>query len=171
MRHPAAISAILILVGACSNRETSIERKVTGTGMVETVSYSRLDGLPSINVWSVTGTQVHDLADLSLFEDFAPCMTFDDVARRYGTADASQTLPNQTEIRTYRKGTANVGVAHEFWFSGSPPTEAWSVWAFPVEGGFELRSLVRSNVFSQLQAPPSPYNLVLRDATKAEESV
>jgi hypothetical protein len=142
-----------------------------GTGIVDHISQSMIDGLPNINIWPVKGTPLSVTAHLALFEDFAPGLTFDEARKRYGEPATTRTLVNGTELRCYRKDTATLAVAHELYHSTSPAAESWTVWAFPNEGGFRLDSLVASNVLEQVRSPSSPYYLVLRDSTPSEQSL
>src|SRR5688572_3678192 len=165
------ISAVVALTSCSDSQSPSSSYTVKGVGIVDHISQSTDDGLPYINVWPVKGTPLSAITHLGLFEDFAPGLTFEEARKRYGEPATTRTLVNETELRCYRRDTATLAVGRERYFSDPSKTVFWTSWAFPVEGGFSLNSLVTSNVLDQIHSPSPPFYLVIRDSTPSEESL
>ncbi len=172
MRFRNIIVGGMLVSSSCSDGLAAASNDtVKGTGIIQEISTTTIDGLPHINIWPVKGTLLSATARLALFEDFAPGLTFDDARKRYGEPTTTRTLANKTELHCYRRKAATLGVARELYFSSSPPAERWAMFAFPNDGGFKLGLLVASNVLDQVHLPSPPYYLVLRDSTPVEASL
>lgn len=145
---------------------------VNGTGVVDHLSYSILDGLPHVDVWPVKATPMAAVADLKLFGDFRPGLTFEEAAKRHGEPATIRKLSNLTELRCYPRGAVTLAVGREPLGSFHPTVrEKWTVWAFPHDAAIKLSTLVNQQVLEQVQVPTSPYRLVLRESTQLEGSL
>jgi hypothetical protein len=148
------------------------DKRVNGTGAVEHISYGYLDGRPHINVWSIKSTPLSALADLNLFADFRPGMTFEDVIQRHGKPSETRKLENLTELRCYRGTNATLAVGREPLGSYHPTVkEKWTAWAFPGTGPLKLEAIAKQDVLDQLKLPAPPFCLVLRESTTFEGSL
>lgn len=180
MRHcHLACFAVFAMIGcskhsqpAPSPNELGQDKRVDGTGVVEYISYSYMDGLPHINVWPVKATPLSALADLDLFSDFRPGLTFQDVANRHGKPSETRTLKNQTELRLYPGPKATLAIGREPLGSYHPRIkEKWTAWAFPDGAPLMLNAIAKQSILDQLELPFAPFRLVLRESKPPEGSV
>ena len=144
---------------------------MNGTGVVDHISYGIVDGLPHINVWPVKSTPLSALANLELFSDFRPGLTFEDVASRHGQPSERRTLENQTELRCYRGSNATLAVGREPLRSSSPGSDWWTAWVFPSGVPVPVNAVANQSILSQLELPSTPFCLVLRESTPLEGSL
>ncbi len=178
-RNPLICIAILAVTG-CSDpsrpesisNATAQDKWVNGTGVVDRISYGNLDGLPHINVWPVKSDPLNALADLDLFSDFRPGMTFQDVANRHGQPFETRNLENRTELRCYRGPKATLAVGREPLGSYHPTIkEKWTVWVFPNDAPLKLNAIAKQAIMDQVELPSMPFCLVLRESTSLEGSL
>ena len=170
-RHFLVCFTLLTTTGCSDSSPPQQERIVTGTGVVDHISYSTLDGLQHINVWTMKATPLSVLAKLDLYSDFRPGQTFQDVANRHGQPSETRTLENQTELRCYRGTNATVAVGREPLRSSSPASERWTAWIFPSSVPLPLDAVANQSILNQLEMPPTPFCLVLRESTPPEGSL
>ena len=167
MRHHQLIYAAILAITGCSESNAPLqETRVNGTGQVHEVSYSRLGGLPNIQVWPVKSTPLSALADLEIFSDFRPGLTFKDVADRHGNPFETRTLENRTELRCYRGTNAILAIGREPLGSYHPTVnENWTAWAFPGSTPLMLNAVAKQSILAQLKLPSPPFCVVLRETT------
>jgi hypothetical protein len=177
-RHYLIWIAILATIGCSEDSQPPSasnappqDKRVKGTGLVDHISYSILDGLPHINVWPVKSTPLGALANLNLFSDFRPGMTFQDVAQRHGEPSETRILKNQAELRCYYGTNAILAVGREPLRSSSPAADSWTAWAFPSNVPLAVNAVANQRILNQLEIPSAPFCLVLRESTALEGSL
>lgn len=180
MQRHHLICIVLLTMTSCSDESPSEpppsalgqDKRVDGTGAVDHISYSYLDGLPHINVWPMKSTPLSALADLELFSDFRPGLTFEDVAQRHGAPSETRKLKNLTELRCYRGLNATLAVGREPLGSYHPAVkEKWTAWAFPGSVPLRLNAIAKQGILDQLKSPATSFCLVLRESTALEGSL
>jgi hypothetical protein len=180
MQRYHLICILLLAMSGCSDESQpgspsnvlGHDERVNGTGAVDHISYGDLDGLRHINVWPVKSTPLSALADLDLFEDFRPGMTFEDVVQRRGKPSETWELENLTELRCYRGTNATLAVGREPLGSYHPTVkEKWTAWAFPGSAPLRLDAIGKQDILDQLKLPAPPFCLVLRESTTLEGSL
>src|SRR5882672_11150878 len=154
-RHHLIYIAVLGVIG-CSDKsqprpDANAPHEVNGTGLVDHISYSTVDGLPHINVWPLKSTPLGALANLYIFSDFRPGMTFQDVANRHGEPSETRTLNNRTELRCYRGTNAILAVGREPLRSSSPAADWWTAWAFPSSAPLPASAVANQSILNQLE--------------------
>src|ERR1044071_2938617 len=137
-RYELVYFAILAITGCSDSSQPKSagnpppqDRRVNGTGLVDHISYDTVDRLPHINVWPVKATPLGVLADLDIFGDLRPGMTFQEAASRHGKPFETRMLENLTELRCYRATNDIIAVGREPLRSSSSAGDSWTVWAFP----------------------------------------
>jgi hypothetical protein len=163
--------AILTITGCSDNSKPQQDKRVNGTGVVDYISYSAVDGLPHINVWAIKSNSLSALANLDLFSDFRPGLTFQDVANRHGQPSETRTLRNLTELRCYRGTNATLAVGMEPLRSSSPGNCLWTVWAFPGSVPLPVNAIAKQDILNQIEVPPAKFCLVLRESTPLQGSL
>jgi hypothetical protein len=163
--------AALILTIGCSDSQPQQDKWVKGKGVVDHVSYSTIDSIPHINVWPVKSTSLSEVANVDVFSDFRPGLTFQDMTNRHGPPSETRTLKNQTELRCYRGTNVTLAVGREPLRSSAASGDWWTAWVFPGTVPLPLNAVAKQSVLDQVELPATLFCLVLRESTPLEGSL